>query len=116
MSKIKLLCLLNTLMMVFGQLLFKIGSKGKRLDSLKEIILTMLNPVILSALCLYAATTVLWLYILSRTKISEAYPIQALAFPLVLIASSVLFKETVPCNRWIGVFIIFMGVYISVYK
>lgn len=116
MSKIKLLCLLNTFMMVIGQVLFKMGSKGKKMDSIKGIILTMLNPIILSALCLYALTTVLWLYILSKTNISEAYPIQALAFPLVLIASSVLFKEVVPCNRWVGVIIIFIGVYISVYK
>lgn len=86
------------------------------MDSISSIVSTMFSPIILSALCLYAGTTVLWLYILSKMKISEAYPIQALAFPLVLIASSLLFKEVIPWNRWVGVLIIFIGVYISAFK
>ena len=109
-----ILCLLNTLLMVIGQTLFKIGSNGKQLDSLRNIIKVMLSPVILLALTIYAVTTVLWLYILSKTEISFAYPIQALAFPLVLVISSIIFHEQIPLNRWAGVALIFIGVYITV--
>lgn len=114
--KTMLLCLLNTALMVAGQVLFKLGSHGKELGSLMDMIKLLFSPIVLVALCLYGATTMLWLYILSKTDISFAYPIQALAFPVVLILSSLIFHETVGINRWIGVLVIVAGVYITVYK
>lgn len=110
------LCLLNTLLMVCGQILFKLGSNGKSINKVSDIISLVFSPAILLALTLYAGTTLLWLYILSRTKLSFAYPIQALAFPIVLIASSFIFREYIPINRWIGVGIIFIGVIVAIYK
>lgn len=110
------LCLLNTLMMVCGQMLFKLGSNGRTISKASDLISLLFSPVILLALMLYGITTLLWLYILSRVKISFAYPIQALAFPIVLIASSLIFREEIPINRWIGVVIIVAGVYIAIFK
>lgn len=112
--KMTLLCLLNTALLVAGQMLFKLGSTGREINSLASIVSLIFNPVILTALCLYAGTTLLWLYILSKVNISFAYPIQALAFPVVLILASVLFHETIPLNRWLGVAIIFIGVFVAV--
>lgn len=111
-----ILCLLNTLLMVIGQTLFKIGSNGKQFDSVQNIIKVIFSPVILLALTIYAGTTILWLYILSKTELSFAYPIQALAFPLVLIISSILFHEQIPIQRWAGIALIFAGVYIAVFQ
>lgn len=111
-----LLCILNTLLMVCGQILFKLGSNGKTLNKFSDIVSLVLSPLILLALVLYAGTTLLWLSILSRVKLSYAYPIQALAFPIVLIASAIIFHEQIPFNRWLGVIIIFAGVYISIFK
>jgi drug/metabolite transporter (DMT)-like permease len=102
--------------MVCGQMLFKVGSNGKTIEGISDVVALLFSPVILCALALYGCTTILWLYILSRVKISFAYPIQALAFPIVLIASSVIFHEEIPVNRWIGVTIIVAGVYIAIYK
>ena len=82
--KMTLLCLLNTGLMVTGQILFKVGSQGKTLSSISDMVRLMFSPVVLVALCLYAGTTMLWLYILSKVDISFAYPIQALAFPVVM--------------------------------
>lgn len=111
-----LLCLLNTGLMVVGQVLFKLGSNGKDMSGVDKILHVMFSPIILCALFLYACTTVLWLYILSKVEISYAYPFQALAFPVVLIISSLLFHEAISLNRWIGVIIIFLGVYIAVMR
>ena len=63
--KMTLLCLLNTGLMVTGQILFKVGSQGKTLSSISDMVRLMFSPVVLVALCLYAGTTMLWLYILS---------------------------------------------------
>lgn len=114
--KMTLLCLLNTALMVCGQILFKIGSRGRELSSLLDMIKLMFSPVVLVALCLYAGTTMLWLYILSKVDISFAYPIQALAFPVVMIASAFIFHEQIPTIRWVGVIIIFIGVLLVVQK
>lgn len=114
--RLTVLCLINTALMVTGQILFKIGSRGRTLASVKDILVMMFSPVILLALCIYAGTTVLWLFILNKAELSFAYPIQALAFPAVLLISSLIFHENIPLNRWLGVGIIFLGVYIAIYK
>ncbi|WP_125116834.1 EamA family transporter [Agathobaculum sp. Marseille-P7918] len=111
--KMTVLCLLNTFLMATGQMLFKFGSSGKEITSILDIIKLFFSPVVFIALCLYAATTGLWLYILSRTPMSHAYPIQALAFPIVLLASMVFFRETISPMKWIGVFIIVFGVFVA---
>ncbi len=114
--KMTLLCLLNTALMVTGQILFKVGSQGKELSSIVDMIKLMFSPIVLFALCLYAGTTMLWLYILSKVDISFAYPIQALAFPVVMIVSAFIFHEQIPTMRWIGVAVIFVGVLLVVQK
>lgn len=111
--KMTLLCLLNTCLMATGQIMFKAGSAGKSIGNWLDIIRLFFTPIVFFALCLYAATTGLWLYILSRTPMSHAYPIQALAFPLVLFASMAFFHEQVSVIKWIGIGIIVCGVFVA---
>lgn len=108
-----LLCFLNTCLMATGQMLFKSGSAGKEISSVLDIVRLFFTPVVFLALCLYAATTGLWLYILSRMPISQAYPVQALAFPLVLVASMFFFHEQISVTKWVGIAVIVCGVCIS---
>jgi len=110
--KYTLLCFLNAISLVGGQMLFKLGMKDKTIDSVPAIIRALFTPLVLLGLVLYALTTMLWLYILNKVPISRAYPIQALAFPLVAIISFLFLKETIPIYRWIGIGIIFAGVII----
>ena len=111
--KTTLLCLLNTVLMATGQMLFKYGSAEKSITGIVDMIKLLFSPVVLFALCLYGGTTMLWLYILSRTPMNFAYPIQALAYPLVLVSSTILFHEQIPPIRWFGVFIIIVGVFVA---
>ncbi len=110
------LTLFTTLLMVTGQMLFKLGSAGKDFSSPAAILKVIFTPYILLALSLYAGTTVLWMYILSRAPLSKVYPIQSLAFGLVLILSALFLRESVPLNRWIGVGIILIGVFVATMK
>lgn len=111
--KMTLLCLLNTAMMATGQVMFKVGSQGKEIKGVLDILRLFFSPIIFLALCLYAVTTGLWIYILSQTPISYAYPIQALAFPLVITASMILFHEQISMAKWLGIAIIICGVVIT---
>jgi len=108
--KYTLLCLLNVISLVGGQMLFKLGMKDKIIDSVPAMIKALFTPFVLLGLVLYALTTMLWLYILNKIPISRAYPIQALAFPLVAIFSFLFLKEIIPAYRWIGIGIIVAGI------
>jgi drug/metabolite transporter (DMT)-like permease len=90
------------------------GMKEKTFDSAATIVKAVFSPYILSGFIAYASSTVLWLYILSKMPLSRAYPIQALAYPTVLILSSVLFNESISVTRWVGVCIIILGIVIVV--
>ena len=110
------LTLVTTLLMATGQMLFKIGSTGKDFSSVANIVKLLFSPTILLALCIYGGTTILWMYILSKVEINRVYPIQSLAFALVLILASVVFKEQIPANRWAGVAIIIVGVIVATFR
>jgi len=100
------------LLLVCAQILFKYVAHNKELTSLLDYIKLIFNPFMIMAIALYAGITFLWVYILTKVPLSYAHPIQALAFPLVLILSFVLFKETIPLQRWIGVAVIVFGVFL----
>ena len=112
--RIFILCVINALMLVTGQILFKLGVKGKDFNDVINIIKIMFSPIVFTALVLYGLTTILWLYILNKTDISFAYPIQSLALPTVLILSTFFFNEQISVMRWIGVLIIYIGIIIAV--
>jgi len=93
-----------------GQILFKIGMKGKTFDSFFGIIKTMFSSLVLPGIIIYALATVLWLYIISKIPINRVYPIQALAYPMMLVLAKYLFNENITVTRWIGVGTILIGV------
>ena len=108
-----ILALINTFIVSTGQILLKLGSTGKQINNITELIKLMFSPLTILAIVIYACTTVLWIFILNRSQMSTVYPIQALAFPIVLIVSSVLFKENVTLIKYLGVSLICIGVYIT---
>jgi len=105
-----MLCILNVVLLVCGQMLFKLAVDGKKISSLPDILKLILSPYMMAAVALYAGTTLLWVYILTKMPISYAYPIQILTLPLIVILSLFFFHEVIPAHRWIGIGIIVLGV------
>ncbi len=66
------------------------------------------------ALCglLYAAGTVLWLYIIKHYPFGMAYPMVSLSYVLGMIAAMVVFHEEVSPSQWMGVMLIMAGCYL----
>jgi len=116
MSTIFWLAVLNALLAATGQVLWKIGVNGKNLLSLPNIIEIMLSPYILTGLLIYGITTFLWLYLLSKADVSYIYPIQSLVFVIIILAGAFLFGENISINRWIGLTVICIGVFILASK
>lgn len=114
---IYLILLINVLLLVSGQVLFKWGLEASPSGlSIRSISVTLLNPWILLGLVLYAVATLLWFYVLKRAPLSLAYPIQSLSYVLGLLVSRYVFHETIPWTRWVGVLVILFGVAIVAYQ
>jgi len=101
--------------MAGGQILFKLAAVqlngigvGGRLISL------MHNLYFVSALVMYAALALLWVWILTFTPLSRAYPFVALAFALTPALAAWLFGEPVSFRLIIGVSLILCGLFLVV--
>ena len=106
------LILLNTLILVSGQFLWKMGMMKQEpsFSSIGEIIKLLFSPYILSGLTLYGFATVLWLFILTRVPLSVAYPVQSLAYIFAVFGAYFFFSEPLGWTKIIGVMLIMIGV------
>ena len=97
--------------MAGGQMLFKTAAlRGAGNGPLAERIAgILLNGYFFAALILYAALTVLWVWILSFTPLSRAYPFVALAFALTPALGGLVFAEPVSMRLVIGIVLILCG-------
>ena len=73
----------------------------------------LLNGYFFVALILYAALTVLWVWILSFTPLSRAYPFVALAFALTPALGALVFSEPVSMRLVIGIVLILCGLFFT---
>jgi drug/metabolite transporter (DMT)-like permease len=55
----------------------------------------MANPYVLAGLACYVISTFFWLLILSKVRLSVAYPMISMAYIVVVILSAVVLKEHV---------------------
>ena len=112
-----ILLFFNVLLTVMGQILFKhgmntVGRVNDIRDVFGKLTQAFLNPYILSGIAIYGFTTLVWLIILSRVKLSIAYPLLSSGYVLSILFSWLLFKESIPKIRIIGAVIICIGVYL----
>ena len=97
--------------MAFGQILFKAaalrvgatGSFGERLTALAH------NGYFAVSVVLYAALTVVWVWILTFTPLSRAYVFVALSFVVTPFFGAALFGEPISVRLVIGIGLIVGG-------
>ena len=111
------LLIFNVLLTVFGQILLKqgvstVGRIGGFRDLIPKLTQVIFNPFVLGGISIYGFTTFVWLVILSRVKLSIAYPMLSLGYVLAIPFSWLFFKESIPKVRIIGAIIICIGVYL----
>lgn len=116
MSFIDYLCLLLTpALLSTGQLLFKRSADSAVADSAPHFLGSLLvTPYFWAALAIYGATTVLWVFVLSRVPLSSAMPFVALTFVIIPIIGVVVLGEKLNFLYWFGVALIVAGVYTTV--
>lgn len=101
---------------VSGQLVLKHGLSRlgemptKAGDGVAFLFRALLNPMVILSLALAFIAALAWIAAVSKVELSFAYPFTSLGYIFVLLLSSLIFKEQIPAMRWIGVFIIGVGV------
>jgi len=112
-------------LMIFGsvglsalaQVLLKSGALAARSDAGAAAFLAVLTaPATLAGLFVYAASALLWLRVLARLPLSQAYPFVALGIVLTTLAGVIVFGEAVVGTRMLGVALIFAGVVLVGYR
>lgn len=100
--------------MALGQLLFKraaITVTGRRGEEMAVLLLT--TPSLWAAFAMYGAATILWIWILTRVPLSQAYPFVALGMILVPLASVLVYGERVTPLFWLGSCLVMIGIVLT---
>jgi drug/metabolite transporter (DMT)-like permease len=97
--------------MASGQILFKMAAlKGVAEGPWAERLFSMMfNGFFATAVLLYAALTVLWVWILNFTPLSRAYVFVALAFAVTPLLGAFVFAEPISIRLVIGIGLVFCG-------
>ena len=97
--------------MVGGQLLFKMAALRAVHEGpfIERAVSVLLNGYFLVALVLYAALAGVWVWILTFTPLSRAYPFVALAFALTPALGGLMFAEPISVRLVIGIALILCG-------
>lgn len=102
-----------------GGILMKLGANSighvqiQSFTQLVEYLLKLFtNPQSLIGVVLYFLSAVIWSYLLTKLDISFVQPILALTYVVTPIMAIYILHEHVPPMRWLGIFVIILGVFI----
>jgi len=105
---------LYSALLATGQAMFKLAAKpgGSHGDGLLSYAIHLFTtPIFLAACLLYAFSTVLWVGLLTRYPLSQAYPLVIAASILLTTAIGLtLFKEQMTMDKLIGLALVCIGV------
>jgi drug/metabolite transporter (DMT)-like permease len=96
--------------MAGGQLLFKTAALKLPAGELGSRALALAtNGWFLAAIALYAGLSVLWVWVLTFTPLSRAYPFVAIAFALTPLVGALVFGEPLSLRLLVGVAVVAVG-------
>jgi len=68
------------------------------------------RPLVWIGLAAYAASAMFWLIVLARFDLSYAYPMLASMYIVIPFVSRIFLNESIPPLRWLGMFVVLVGV------
>lgn len=102
--------LMNILILVSGQMLWKVAVSETTTWNIRNAISVFLSPNFILGAIFYVIATVLWLYVLSKLPLNIAYPMQSISYVIGSILAVFIFKETISSHQIIGMVLIVAGV------
>lgn len=94
-----------------GQLLFKLAANAFATNAGKSWYIG--GAILAFAMVLYGFTTLAWVWVLQRSELGKIYPLMALAFILVPVASHFAFGEAFTWRYAIGCVLLVAGVVLT---
>ncbi len=105
---------LFTLFLACGQIFFKQVGLAIRNQPMPVALLSMARqPALYAALTLYGISTLLWIWILSRVPLMQAYPWVAANVAIVPLIGWFAFGERVTPAFWLGIALIMTGILLT---
>ena len=106
---------------VVGQLVMKKGMNSIGNIGMKDIISPRIFEILLQkyvfiGLVLYVVGSLIWLVVLSQEELGFVYPLIAIGYVITAILSKLFFNESLTLFRFLGILLIFGGVYLIVLK
>ncbi len=93
--KTGILLAVSLLLASFGQIFLKMGLAGGEISGGMGLVKAFLNPYVLLGFAIYACSTLTWMLLISRVKLSVAYPMISISYVIVMILSALILKEDV---------------------
>ena len=111
---ITMLCLYS-LGMAVGQVLFKLAAMQANTESISAFVCSLVSSwYFIISLLLYGTLTVLWVWLLTRTPLSHAYPFVVLAFAVTPIFASLFLGERLDIWYFVSLLVIITGLVLLV--
>ena len=109
------LLLVSVLFAVAGQLTLKaamteVGRIGRNSAIGDTLVKAIKEPKLWVGLVLFGISAVFWLVVLSRVRLSVAYPLVGFSYIVVVAFARFALNEEVPTLRWVGVSVIALGI------
>jgi multidrug transporter EmrE-like cation transporter len=108
--------LLSVLMNAVAQLVLSYALKGENMFDaaapVKSALSLALNPAIVFALFIYGMSVLSWMYVLSKTDVSLAYPFLGLGFVFVAIIAYLFMSEPLSAQKMFGIVTVAIGIVI----
>jgi drug/metabolite transporter (DMT)-like permease len=103
-----------TLLLVTGQIFFKYAALSLRNEPIGGAVATLAStPTFYVAVTIYGGATLMWVWVLSRVPLSQAYPWVALATAAVPAIAVLVFHERLHSVYWLGVVLVVLGVFLT---
>lgn len=112
------LLLAGVLLNAAAQLLLKAGTNrvGEFAFALENLVPVgaklAFSPFILGGLACYGVSVVIWILALSRVPVSVAYPMLSIGYVVNAVAAWMLFGESLPAQKLVGIGFIIVGVFL----
>jgi drug/metabolite transporter (DMT)-like permease len=112
-----LLIVFSVLLASLGQLVLKLGMiKVGRISSFASapsmIFAALLSPIVLGGLALFGISALAWMVVLSRVKLSIAYPMVSLGYIVAVVFAWRIFHEPIKPVTIAGCLTIILGVFL----
>jgi multidrug transporter EmrE-like cation transporter len=110
------LILLSVCLSALAQVSFKFGVSRSvpatfgKAGLLQTVTHSLLTPGVIGGLALYGIGTLIWLGVLRRIDVSQAYPFIGLGIALTALLGYALFGETLSIQRIVGMLLVIAGI------